>query len=475
MQLRDYQEKLITDIRGQFQDKHKRVLAVMPTGAGKTATTAEMIKRTAARGKKCLFTVHRQELMDQSIAAFNEAGIEHGCIAAGYDSVPDKPVQLASIETLRRRLDKTSFRPDFVVVDEAAHSCSETWRFVIEHFGGAHIIGLTATPERLDGKGLGSVYQSMVQGPTTAELIDRGYLSQYEYFAPTQPDLTDVRTRLGDFDIEQAAGIMDTPRITGDAIREYAKHCDGKRAVAFCVSVKHSQNTAENFARCGYRALHIDGNTPKSVRRQAISDFRSGIIQILTSVDIFSEGFDLPAVECAILLRPTQSLSMYLQQVGRALRVSPGKEKAIILDHAGNVNRHWLPDEERTWSLAGRKKMKRADIDAESEVKIRQCPECYCNHKPAPICPACQFEYPIKSREIEIVDGELTQFVRGKRSAPKVFDSGIAEAKTRDELEALARDRGYKNPTVWAEIRLSARTGKKPNFAIAMSRRKLYA
>ena len=471
MELRGYQEKLIADIRGQFKLGHKRVLAVSPTGSGKTATTAEMIKRTVARDRTALFSVHRQELMDQSIDAFNEQEIEHGCIAAGYDSNLERTVQIASIESLRRRLDKLTFKPSLFVVDEAAHSCSETWRHVINYYPEAYVVGITATPERLDGKGLGEIYTSMVQGPTTGWLIDNGYLARYDLFAPTMPDLSSCRTRMGDFASEQAAGIMDTPRVTGDAIREYHNHCDNKPAVAFCVSIEHSQHTADAFMQAGYTAVHIDGNTPRNIRRQAVDDFRRGNIKVLTSVDIFSEGFDLPAVEGAILLRPTQSLSLYLQQVGRALRKSDGKDRAIILDHAGNVQRHFLPDEERQWSLDGRKKRKPSD--EEVALKIRQCLKCYHFHRPAPVCPKCGNVYPVTPREVEFVDGELTKFERGSKQY-KQIDRALIEAKTRDQLEALAHERGYKNVTVWAEIRLAAREKRKPNFAIAMSRRRLY-
>lgn len=475
MQLRGYQEKLISDIRTQFLAGHKRVLAVSPTGSGKTATTAAMIKRTIAKGGSALFTVHRQELMDQSISAFNEQEIDHGCIAAGYDGMPNRNVQIASIDTLRRRLDKLSFVPSLVVVDEAAHSCSETWRFVIEHFGKSRVVGLTATPERLDGKGLGSIYQQMVEGPTTDWLIKNGFLSPYELFAPTNPDLSGVRTVAGDYDRNGSAGIMDNPTITGDAVREYKRHCDGKRAIAFCVSVEHSQRVAETFRESGIVALHLDGQTPKHIRRQAVGDFRAGNIKTLTSVDIFSEGFDLPAVECVIQLNPTQSLSKDLQQIGRALRTSEGKDRAIILDHAGNVRRHGLPDDQRTWSLNGRKKRQKSDVEV--DIHIRQCPDCYCNHRTSVICPSCGFVYPIKSREIDHVDGDLVKFERGAVHAkqPKSVDREVYEARSRDALEKIALQRGYKNPSVWAEIRMAARENRKPNYAIAMSRRRMYA
>lgn len=477
MLLRPYQEKLILDIRQCFARGQKNVLAVSPTGSGKTATTAGMISRAVSRGHRCMFTVHRQELMDQSIEAFKEQGIDHGCIAAGYEPDYSKPVQIASIDTLRKRLDVLEAPPSLLIVDEAAHSCSKTWRSVISHFDKSFVVGLTATPERLDGKGLGDIFGAMVMGPTTRWLIDHGFLSDYDLFGPSVPDLSGVKTRAGDFVTDQIASIMDTPRITGDAINEYIRHCSGKRAIAFCAGIAHSEHTAAAFRDRGYSAVHVDGNTPKQLRREIMADFRSGKIKVVTNVDLFGEGVDVPSVECVIGLRPTQSLSLYIQQVGRVLRKSDGKDRAIILDHAGNWKRHLLPDEDREWSLDGRKKKTKTQIEDEVKTKIRQCPVCYLSHRPAPICPYCKFQYPIKAREIEQVDGVLDKISRDQAKAVDRRKRGYEEFKseTREDLEKLAFDRGYKSPTVWAELRLAAREERKPDFKIAMARRVRYA
>jgi superfamily II DNA or RNA helicase len=359
-------------------------------------------------------------------------------------------------------------------VDEASHSCSNTWRQVIEHFSLSRTVGLTATPERLDGKGLGDIYESMVEGPDTSWLIENDYLSRYELFTPTTPDLSSVPNQCGDFADDQSAGIMDNPRITGDAIREYRKHCDNAPAVAFCVSVVHSQNVARSFSDAGITAVHLDGTTSKSVRRAAVEDYRRGNIKVLTSVDLFNEGFDLPAIVAAIQLRPTQSLAMCRQQIGRALRKFSCKDHAIILDHAGNFDRHGFPDDPIKWSLESKRRKTRDK--QEQDIKVRKCPDCYMQHRPADVCPSCGFVYPVIPREIEHVDGDLVRVIRGQAHKKKVdLDVIIAVTqKDRVALEKLAQERGYKNPSVWAEIRLASRQKRKPDYKLAMSRRSLY-
>jgi len=452
---------------------NRAVLLVSATGSGKTRVASKMIHGAVKKGFSALFTVHRQELMDQSIEAFQKEGIEHGCIAAGYDFNPAQPVQIASIDTLRRRLEKFPYTPNLIVVDECAHSCSPTWKAVLDYFPKSRVVGLTATPERLDGKGLGNIYTAMVEGPSVRWLIDNKYLSPYEVFEPGIPDVSNLDTRAGDYAKEQNESLMDTPSITGDAIREYQKHSAGKRAVAFCVSIKHSEHVAQQFRDAGISAIHVDGNTPRAQRKAAVNAFRAGDITILTSVDIFGEGFDLPAMETAILLRPTQSLALYIQQVGRVLRPYPGKERALILDHAGNVRRHFLPDEPRVWSLEGRKKKKKKEVENEVKIKIRNCTQCLFVHRPAPICPYCGFIYPVYGREVEHKPGELVRLDKAALAQQrKAAGIPVPNADTREELEAIGIEQGYKNPFVWAEIKLAAREGREPNYAKANARAK---
>ena len=304
--------------------------------------------------------------------------------------------------------------------DVLVHNChhlttDSTWGRVVSAYPDAKLLPVTATPCRLDGKGLGlgqgGFADELVMGPTMRELIEAGFLSPYRIFAPPNAlDLTGVRTRAGDYAKEQLASAVDKPSITGDSVAHYQRLTPGKRAVAFCVSVAHAQHVAAEFKGAGVPAEFLDGTLDALERDRIIKRFESGETLVLSSCDIISEGFDLPAIEVAILLRPTQSLSLYIQQVGRALRTFPGKTEAVILDHVGAVATHGLPDEEREWSLDGVKPKRRAANDNEDpDVKITTCGQCFTIHAPAPVCPTCGHVYPPKERKVEQQDGELQE------------------------------------------------------------------
>ena len=454
-QLRPYQSAIIDGLRAAFR-KHKSVLAVAPTGAGKTALAINMIGSATSKGRRSFFICHRAEIIEQTAAAFRMEGIPFGYIAAGYSPTPSCPIQLCSIDTLKNRLDKIQ-PPDLLVWDECHHGVSKGWTMVKDYYSKAHHVGLTATPERLDGKGLGTHFTSIVEGPTVKWLIDNGYLCDYKlYAAPRSPDLSDIHSKMGDYDKTELSELMDKPQITGDAISHYGRLSQGKRAVVFAISIKHSEHIMEQFRYAGIPAEHIDGTMDRQTRRGIISRFRSGQTLVVVNVGIISEGFDLPDIESVILLRPTASLALYLQMVGRSLRPMPNKPHAIILDHAGNAMRHGLPDDERVWTLEGKKRSKKD----KNEVAIRQCPQCFAVHHIAPVCPECGFVYVRKSvEEIKTVDGELQEV--DKEAMRRSRNREQSSARTIDELVALARRRGYRNIYAWSAYVWSARQAKK--------------
>jgi len=442
--LRDYQKRDIRRLRAAITAGHGRILYQLPTGGGKTVLMAWMAARAAERGKPTMFIVHRQELLLQASRTFDAMGIDHGLIAPGHTMSRDV-IQVASVLTLVRRFDRV-VPPDLIVFDEAHHCPSNTWLRVFGRYPGAKAIGLTATPCRLDGRGLDDLFETMVRGPTARDLIDAGFLSDYVVYAPPIGiDLQGVRTRAGDFAKDQLAEAVDRPTITGDAVRHYLRLAQGKRAIAFCVSIDHSKHVAEQFRSVGVRAQHVDGTEDGRRRQRTMDSLATGDVQVLTNVDLISEGLDVPAVEAAILLRPTQSLSLYLQQVGRALRPQPGKT-AIILDHAGNVLRHGLPDDDRDWTLEGRPR-KRGRNGPEPDLQVRQCPRCFACHAPSPRCPCCGYEHEVQGREVDHVDGELEQVdldaLRRQRRRE------IGRARTLEELEAIAEARGYRKGWAW--------------------------
>lgn len=453
--LRPYQEDVINKLRVAMRS-HKAVLAVSPCGSGKTALATKMLGAAAQRGKRSFFICHRAELIEQTAAAFKKSDISFGYIASGYIPNPYEPIQIVSIDTLKGRLDKVQ-SPDFCVWDEVHHCRAAGWSTVRTAYDKAHHVGLTATPERLDGLGLGSHFTHMVKGPTIKWLIDNGYLCDYKlYAAPRVPDFSQVHTKMGDYDKKELTDIMDKPHITGDAISHYQKLSAGKRAVVFCVNIEHSRHVTEQFKSVGISAEHLDGKTPKEERRKIINRFRIGQTKVLCNVGIISEGFDLPGIETVIVLRPTASLGLYVQMVGRALRPVEGKPHAIILDHAGNAMRHGLPDDDREWTLEGKKRTKKD----KTEVSIRQCPQCYAVHHIAPSCPNCGFVYVVNiNRDVQVVDGELEEV--DKDALRRKMKQEQGNARTLDQLVALAKARKYKNPHAWAGYIFTARQAKK--------------
>lgn len=437
--LRPYQQQIVTDCRHAFREGDRKVLVQLATGGGKTVLGSFMVHGASQqRNLTCWWLVHRRELISQASRTFYDMGIPHGIIAGGHASDPLARVQVGSIQTIARRLDNLP-PPDMIVFDETHHIGAAQWTEIFERYPNAYVLGLTATPWRLDGRGLGQWYARMIQGPTVADLIGQGSLSPYRLFAPSAPDMRAVQTQAGDYKQRALADIMDKPSITGDAVQHYRQLCPSKRAVAFAVSIEHSRHIAAEFNSAGIRAEHVDGTMDIGERDAAVARFVAGETLILSNAELFGEGFDVPAIEAAILLRPTKSLSLYLQQVGRALRPAPGKQHAVILDHAGNSLTHGLPDDEREWTLDDREKQRRS---APGEVPVRQCEHCFRVFRPAPRCPGCGHQAAVQAREIEKREGELVEIdreaVRQQRKAEE------RDCQTLADFERLGAARGYK-------------------------------
>lgn len=444
MMLRDYQQQLIDDLRSCYRNGQRSVLLVAPTGAGKTRIFCFIAWSSSRRNRRTLVLVHRQELLRQTSETLIGYGIAHDTGFGG-----EHPVRVSSVQSAVRRIDRCDWQPDLIVVDEAHHATAgSTWGRMLDHYPGASILGCTATPERLDGRGLGlnagGYFEALVMGPSVTDLVAGGYLSPPAVYAPSAPDLGGVATRAGDYANDELVRVMDKPALTGDAVAHYRRLCDRTPAIAFCASVKHAENVARQFRAAGYRSEAIDGRLDDATRRERIEALGSGRLDVLTSCEIISEGTDVPVVGAAILLRPTQSLALYLQQVGRALRPYPGKERATILDHAGNSYRHGLPDDARTWSLDASRRSRRGS--EQPSVAIRQCEQCYHVHRPAPACPQCGYVYPRQEREPEVRDGDLALVT--ERRVPK----SQGACRNLGDLIAFARAKGYANPYAWAKF-----------------------
>lgn len=449
--LRDYQLKGLDTIRDALR-LNDSVIYVLPTGGGKTALATVMAGNASSMGRRCMFLVHRRELIRQTQDAFTLSGIHYGTIQAGKPGDPFAKVHIGSIQTVVRRLEKLQ-RPDLLIVDECHHARAQSWSTVIK-WAACKTVGLTATPCRLDGKGLRGHFDEIVMGPKMAELIKAGWLADYRVYAPATVDASAVRIRGRDFRPEELDVLMSKRAIIGDVVDHYKRITPGRQAIVFSPTVKHAALMSVAFNQAGVPSTYIYGDMPTRERDRAVEAFRQGDLQVITNVDIVGEGFDMPSVYCAILLRHTKSLSLYLQQVGRCLRPQEGKDAAIILDHVGNVKRHGYPDQDREWSLDGAQKP-RKEMD-KKHVQVKQCEACYAVvFQREEFCPYCGAMFETKEREVTEVDGELVEMDR--KIQQKLRSKQQGQAQTLRELVELGKERGYKSPYGWARKLLTAR------------------
>ena len=420
---------------------HQSVLAQAATGFGKTVVASHMAHSADARGKRVVFGCHRREIAKQTAATFDRFGIRYGYIAAGMPADPFARVHIASADTLRNR--RHHLKCDLFVPDEAHLWASDTRRGLIEQAKahGAKVVALTATPERLDGRPL-DMFETMVCGPSVAELMDMGALSRYRAYAPVRHDLSQVRTARGDYETAGLSDALDKPSIVGDAVAEYKKRANGLRCIVFAFSRQHGAHLLDAYRQAGVPAGYMDGETPPTERARVIGEFadKAGV---LINIQLATEGFDLSAqvgrdvpVEAVSLQRPTQSLALAMQMMGRALR--PKLSPAIIMDHANVIASHGLPDDDREWSLEGRRKGPAKPGSA--SIPTRVCTYCFGVFRPAPVCPLCGTAVVSEGRKVEQVEGDLDEVdVEAVRRARK---TEVARARDLPSLAAVARSTG---------------------------------
>ena len=457
--LRDYQLQLLTGLRIALKT-HRRVCAVLPTGAGKGQIIGAIAQGAAAKGRRVLVLAHRSELIEQLSGTLRAWGLEPDLIAPGHP-FEGRQVAVGSVQTVARRLEQLQ-APDLIIQDEAHHLVAgNLWGQVIGAWPSAHLIGTTATPERLDGKGLGvaagGFFEALVLGPSAAELVEQGWLARPQVFSwpSAKGNVPKGKDTIGqgEFDLQASARVFGDRAAIGDAISHYRRRLHPATAIVFCCTTAHAEQLAGAFRGSGFRAAAVSGTTPAALRRRLIAGLGTGEVEVLTSCMLISEGTDIPSVGGAILLRPTASLSLYLQMVGRALRPAPGKAGAVILDHVGNAHRHGLPTEERTWTLAGRRRRQGVSIP------IKDCPHCFCScPSAAQHCPDCGHlflagEREEQRRELQQLEGELALFSGRARHRPKPSQpnqqrprpqSPSAGCRSLEELLKREQERGYK-------------------------------
>jgi DNA repair protein RadD len=435
MQLREHQQKLDADIVNAWNQGARFVLGVLPTGGGKTFIFSHRIKQTSAMS--CAIA-HRKELVSQISLSLAMMGVRHNIIAptnvirliTGFHvekfgrSFYDKyaMASVAGVDTLVSRqkdLKGWAEKIRMWVIDEAHHVLRDNkWGIGARMFPNAIGLGVTATPERADGRGLGAhadgVFETMVQGPNMRELINRGYLCDYRIIAPPSDMVMnpeDISKATGDYKPTALRKASRSSHIVGDIVEHYMKYAAGKQGITFVTDVEIAGVVAQQYTTAGIRAEAVSATTPEAIRNDLIEQFRRGDLKQLVNVDLFGEGFDVPACEVISMARPTESFGLFAQQFGRGLRTSEGKTHGIILDHVKNVERHGLPDAPRVWTLDRRDKKARRQRD-EDVMPVTACEKCFQAYEAIhPTCPYCGYKpVPVARSRPEHVHGDLTEY-----------------------------------------------------------------
>jgi len=425
MALRPYQLEVLPRISAAWREGRRAPLLVAPTGSGKTLIAAEIIRRSVAHGWRVLFLAPRRELIEQAHDKLTAAALDVSVVMAGDGRRNDfARVTVASVDTLHaRRMTTGEYRvldPDLIVVDEAHLFVTPPRAALLSHWPKARLIGLTATPARKDGRALGLIFDALIDVSTVAQLTADGFLVPGRYYSLSDPDLSRVRTTAGEYNQKDLAEAMDRPQLVGDVVETWLARAGGRRTVVFASSIAHSAGLANAFRTHGVAAEHVDAKTPTNVRREIFGRFREGATQVLTNCTLASYGFDLPELDCVVLARPTKSLVLYLQMLGRGLRSAPGKTDCMVLDHAGIVRRFGFADEPREWSLEGRvanlrEEAERGGRELSPEKELRDCPECKALFSGCE-CPECGWYVKPRGSQIETITGELIELDNARES-----------------------------------------------------------
>ena len=459
MNLRPYQIDAVQSLRRSIASGNHGVILAAPTGSGKTVMGCEVIRLATAKGRRTLFVAHRDELIRQCSAKLSDIGISHGIIKAGMRGGDVlAPVQVASIQTITRR---SQIPPaDLLMIDECHHVMSGGYKRLIERYPDAIRLGLTATPYRLDGQGLGEFFSDIIKAASIMDLLARGYLIPPKIYAPPAPSTQGIHVRKGDFEQGEAAQVFDKPSLVGEVVSTWRARADGRTTVVFACTIEHSRHIVAQFNSAGVPAAHLDGACSPEARQQILADIGSGRLTVVSNCMVLTEGWDLPRCAAVIMARPTQSRCLWRQMIGRGLRPCEGKDSCVVLDHVGNIHRFGLPLEEDEYSLSGLAQKEKGP------PSLKNCPVCFAICRSlVQVCPECGHVFQKVARELpRQVAGELQEF----SAAPL---SGITSPDARksyyQKVAATAREKGYK--IGWAAFRFKAVFGSWPDKAWADS------
>lgn len=451
VKLRQYQQDGVDGIRNSFANGIKRVLYVLPTGGGKTETFIHIADKTLSKGKTVFFLVHKKNLVKQISERCNKYNLAHGIIAGSNPKDYSIKAQICSVQTLKNRLAEIP-KPDLIIVDEAHHSNAGTWKDILDYYSDVYTLGVTATPIRKDGKGLGDIYKDMVLGPSPAELVQMGNLVMPEYYVFKQIEaLKKVKKdKFGEYDLKQLAEVMDQPAIVGDIIGEYTRLAPGEPAIYSCVNIDHAKSMAESFRSAGYTAEAVHGQLKEEEIQRIFKGLADRTINVVTFCDLISEGTDIPAVAVIGLLRKTTSTALYLQIVGRGLRPCAGKSSCLILDHVNNFAEHKHPLKNRNWQLEmTKKKIKQKEQEEEEEEDYCQCKNCYrVYEKTEDCCPYCGAE---KEKPIRVIVKKKGIAIKDKTTLEELLNKNYS-VKVLEDLWKIKTDRNYKDWWVYHQM-----------------------
>lgn len=451
MKLRDYQQEAIDNIRLQYSKGNKRILAVAPTGSGKGVILSEIIQAANDKGKTVLFLVHRREILFQIQEYLTAKMIPHGTILAGEEAYPHYPVQIATVQTLRSRMKRQFFtKADVIIVDEAHNATAKEYRAVIDAMQDNLIIGFTATPCRASGKGLGTLFDVLINVATIKELTEKGYLVPIKYYAPSEPDLTGIKVTRGDYAEADIERVMNQPTLVGDIVENWVNIAQNRQTVVFTTTVRHSIAVCEAFNKVGIPAEHVDGMTDKALRAETIKRFKAGYTKILCNCSVFTEGVDIPAISCVVMARPTKSLTLYMQAIGRGMRPFEGKTDMLYIDHAGACYEHGPVDEMTEWTLDEKTKngSKENEERKENEVRPITCEMCFMVYQGQLKCPQCGHTPDMTRlpKDVEYIDAELGLVCFKTKKVKKKRPPSMQEKEAwYNQLQHIAIEKGYKS------------------------------
>lgn len=408
--LREYQEDAIAQAAAKISGGCRSLILVSPTGSGKTVIGAHIMLKAITKGNPVLFLAHRKELVDQCSKKLTALSLPHGIIMAGHPYDSTAPIQVASLQTANRRELPDDFR--LILTDECHHAAADSYKRIYDQFPNAVMIGLTATPYRADGAGLGDAFTDWVRVATIQELTDKSFLVPCRYWSPGLPQLAGVKRKGSDFESEELGEAMSKPKLIGDVITNYQAIAGGERAICFAVNKQHAQALTDAFNAAGVPAAFLHDSVGKRERENILAWHRLGKYMVLVNVGILSEGYDDPAVTVCVQARPTLSVGLHIQQIGRVLRPFSGKKFAKVIDHAGNCRRLGLMEDHPVDLEGGlKKKLKRNEDDVAPALKT--CRECYAIFPAAlDACPCCGIEAKGPIRTIITKEGDLKELTK---------------------------------------------------------------